>query len=122
MPETVICLYRVRAGREEEFVHLLERHWPTLRDLGLATEDPPRRYRGAEQSGEPLFVEIFQWKTAESAGVAHQHPEVMAIWEPMDQLTESRSGRPNMEFPHVRELEIPAAWRSAGPGGAPAEA
>ena len=104
--ETVICLYRVREGREDEFVTLLERHWPTLRDLGLATADPPQHYRGTEQSGEPLFVEIFQWKTAESAGVAHQHPEVMAIWEPMDKLTENRDGRPNMEFPHVRPVNV----------------
>jgi hypothetical protein len=107
-PETVICLYRVRSGREDEFVALLERHWPTLRELGLTSEAPPRHYRGREQSGEPLFVEIFEWKDADAAGAAHQHPEVMAIWEPMDGLTETREGRPNMEFPHVRPLEVVA--------------
>jgi hypothetical protein len=30
----------------------------------------------------------------------------MAIWEPMDQLTETRGGRPNLEFPHYRPLSI----------------
>lgn len=118
----MICLYRVRAGREEEFLGLLERHWPTLRDLGLATGDPPQRYRGAEQSGEPLFVEIFLWRSETSAGVAHQHPEVMAIWEPMDALTESRGGRPNMEFPHVHPLEPGATRGPATAGGARAPA
>lgn len=106
IPETVVCLYRVRAGREEEFTGLLKRHWPTLRELALVTEAPPRHFRGAEQSGEPLFVEIFEWASAEASGLAHQHPEVMAIWEPMDKLTESREGRPNMEFPHVRPLDV----------------
>lgn len=105
-PETVICIYRVRPGSEEAFQGLLRRHWPTLRDLGLATETPPRHFRGAEQSGEPLFVEIFEWTTAEAAGTAHAHPEVMAIWEPMDGLTERRDGRPNMEFPHVRPVDV----------------
>jgi hypothetical protein len=30
----------------------------------------------------------------------------MAIWEPMGALTESRGGRPAMEFPHVRPLDV----------------
>lgn len=101
-PATVICLYRVASGREAEFTELLRRHWPTLQALGLVTDEPPRRYRGAEQDGGPLFVEIFDWKSEEAARLAHQHPEVMAVWEPMDALTEQRDGRPNMEFPHVQ--------------------
>jgi hypothetical protein len=104
--ETVICLYRVRAGREPEFEKLLARHWPTLRELGLATEDAARHYRGSEQSGEPLFVEIFEWASADAPGRAHEHPAVMAIWEAMDALTESRGGRPNMEFPHVQPIAV----------------
>ena len=30
----------------------------------------------------------------------------MEIWERMDQLTEKRGDRPNMEFPHVQPLEL----------------
>ena len=105
-PITAICLYRVRSGCEEEFTDLLRRHWPTLQSLGLVTDDEPRHYRGAERDGRPLFVEIFTWASPESSGHAHEHPDVMAIWEPMDKLTEARDGRPNMEFPHVRSLEL----------------
>jgi hypothetical protein len=109
-PETVVCLYRVRPGREEQFLGLLERHWPTLRELGLVTDLPPQHFHGAEADGEPLFVEIFEWIDGEAAGQAHQHPQIAAIWEPMDALTEGRRGRPNMEFPHVRRIEVlPAA-------------
>ena len=103
---TVICLYRVSPGREAEFAGLLERHWPTLRSLDLVTDDLPRHYRGAERDGGPLFVEIFKWKSEEASRVAHEHPEVMAIWEPMDKLTERRNGRPSMEFPHVQPLAL----------------
>jgi hypothetical protein len=104
----VVCLYRVRRGCEDEFVELLRRHWPTLRSLGLATPDPPQHLRGFEQSGEPIFVEIFGWKTPEAPRLAHEHPDVMAIWEPMDKLTEPRNGRPNMEFPHFQRLNLVA--------------
>ena len=103
---TVICLYRVSRGREAEFTRLLERHWPALRALDLVTDDPPQHFRGVEQDGGPLFVEIFKWKSEEAPSVAREHPEVMAIWEPMDKLTERRNGRPNMEFPHVQPLAL----------------
>jgi hypothetical protein len=103
---TVICLYRVAAGREAEFTRLLARHWPALHALGLVTDERPRHYRGAEKGGAPLFVEIFQWRSEEAARQAHEHPEVMAIWEPMDKLTERRDGRPNMEFPHVQPFTV----------------
>ena len=105
-PPTAICLYRVRRGCEEEFAKLLGRHWPTLHSLGLVTSDSPQHYRGAERDGNPIFVEIFSWASEEASGQAHEHPDVMAIWEPMDKLTESRAGRPNMEFPHVRPFRI----------------
>ncbi|MBI1816786.1 MAG: hypothetical protein HYR72_17540 [Deltaproteobacteria bacterium] len=106
--ETVICLYRVRKGNERKFVKLLQRHWPTLRRFGLVTAARPKHFRGVEQGGRayPIFVEIFDWKNARAAQMAHEHPEVMAIWEPMDKLCEARDGRPNMEFPHVRPLKI----------------
>jgi len=102
----VVCLYRVRRGHEDEFIALLKRHWPTLRTLDLVAVDAPQYLRGVEQDGEPIFVEIFSWKTAEAPRVAHEHPDVMAIWEPMDKLTERRNGRPNMEFPHFQRLEF----------------
>jgi len=105
-PVTVICLYRVVPGREGEFTSLLRRHWPTLRSLDLVTDSPPQHYRGAEKDGGPLFVEIFNWINEEASRIAHEHPEVMAIWEPMDKLTEMRNGRSNMEFPHVRPLAV----------------
>jgi hypothetical protein len=105
-PETVLCLFRVVPGSEEEFTGLLARHWPTLRSLDLVTDQRPQHYRGAERDGRPLFVEIFQWKNAEASERAHQHPDVMAIWEPMGGLVEQRDGKPAMEFPHVQPLSL----------------
>jgi hypothetical protein len=108
MAATVICHYRVRSGQEQAFEALLERHWPALRRLGLATAEPSRVYRGADEKGRPLFWEIFSWSSDDAAGRAHSHPEVAAIWEPMDALCESREGQRNMEFPHVEPVRF--AW------------
>ena len=101
-PTTVICTYRVSPGREAEFSKLLSRHSPALRSIDLVTNDPPQHFWGTEEDDAPFFVEIFKWKDEESSSLAHEHPEVMAIWEPMDKLTENRNGRPNMEFTNVQ--------------------
>ena len=104
---TVMCTYRVQAGKEEAFKALLSRHWPTLNRLGLVTADKPQFFHGLDESGKPYFVEIFSWKDAEAPNTAHMNPEVMSVWEPMGALVEERNGRPSMEFPHVQPLNIP---------------
>src|SRR5262249_48635156 len=54
------------------------------------------------RTGTPsgVLVEIFDWKSAASAEVAHRSPEVMAIWEPMGALCEA------MEFPHFERIAV----------------
>ncbi len=106
-PAVVICSYRVRQGKEDEFARLLERHWPTLHRLGLATDEPARVYRGEDAPGKSWFVELFTWKDGkEGPNIAHQTPEVMSIWEPMGALLEDRLGRPKMEFPHFEPVRM----------------
>jgi hypothetical protein len=101
MSETVICHYRVASGNEDRFEALLQDHWPTLQRLGLVTDQPSQHFKGLEQdNGQPIYFEIFEWRDG-AVDRAHEHPEVMAIWEPMDALCETRGSKPNMEFPHV---------------------
>lgn len=108
-PETVVAIYRVQAGREEEFTKLLEKHHPTLRRAGLVTETKPVVYRGLEKRmTEPIFFEIFTWVDGKAADTAHNSPEVMKIWEAMGALVEEREGKPKFEFPHVERIEV--AW------------
>jgi hypothetical protein len=62
----------------------VEAHWPALDELGLVTKMPVQVWRATDKSsGEVSFVEMFQWRDAEAPQVAHETPEVMAIWEPM---------------------------------------
>lgn len=104
-PQTVIAIYRVQPEREQDFMAVLRQHHPTLKKVGLVTDDPPVIYRG-EEEGRPILFEIFRWKNAQAPATAHELPEIMAIWEPMGAMAEERGGRPKFEFPHVERLEL----------------
>ncbi len=100
-----ICRYLVKPGHEEEMEALVTKHWPTLRQAGLASEDPPLIYRGlpspapnGEHDAARTYIEIFSWAQPNSAELAHQTPEVMAVWEPMGAICES------MEFPSFQPI------------------
>jgi hypothetical protein len=101
-----ICTYRVRVGKEEEFLGLLRRHWPTLRDCGFVDETPSQVYKGNDESGGIFFVEILTWKDPEKPNRAHEVPQVMSLWEPMGMCCEARLGRPAMEFPTAEQLQL----------------
>lgn len=103
--ETVICTYRVRPGAEDRFVGLLRRHWHTLRALGFVTEEESLVFRSLE--GGLTYVEIFTWVEG-GFGQAHEHPDVIAIWEPMEPLLEERNGQPRWEFPHFERVSLGA--------------
>src|SRR5262245_59412138 len=98
--ETVICTYRVRADAEENFRTLLARHWITLHRLGFVTDEQSLVFRKLE---EPTYVEVFNWVEG-GFDQAHEHPDVLGIWEPMEPLLEDRGGQPKWEFPHYRQL------------------
>ena len=109
MPRTndsvVVCSYRVKAGRDQDFIALLKRHWPTLHKLGLVHEQPRMALQRRDGDQTSCFVEMFAWKDR-GFEVAHKHPEVLALWEPMEQMCEARDGHPATEFPHYAVLAL----------------
>ena len=103
--QVVVCSYRVKPGREHNFIDLLKRHWPTLKNLGLVDDQPRIALQGCDTDTTSCFVEIFAWKDR-GFEVAHKHPEVLALWEPMEQMCEARGGHPATEFPHYEVLPL----------------
>jgi hypothetical protein len=101
--ETVICTYRVRPADEQAFTDLLGRHWSTLRELGFVTDDESLIFRSADEP--PTYVEVFTWVEG-GFERAHEHPKVLAIWEPMEPLLEDRGGLPKWDFPHFRQVSL----------------
>lgn len=107
MPETVICTYRVKAGNEAAFEDLLRRHWPTLHEFEVVTDEPARAYRGSDADKRPYYVEIFDWLDG-GFGRVHQLPAIGDIWERMEALCEARGDLPACEFPHVQPVVLTA--------------
>lgn len=103
--ETVLCTYRVRPTEEQRFRELLDRHWTTLHELGFVTDEESLVFRSLD--GPPTYVEIFTWVQG-GFGQAHEHPDVLAIWEPMEPLLEDRDGLPRWEFPHYARVPLRA--------------
>jgi len=97
-PVSVLCIYRVKEGKEAAFRPLLEKHWPTLDSVGLVTSAPARWYLGEGKNGQKCFIEMFEWKDAKASGTAHELPDVMAVWEPMGALVD------DMEFIDIERL------------------
>ena len=97
-PIQILCRYRLKPGREQEFAQLLTRHWPRLFELGLTSDQPARLLRGSDKAGNVAYIERFAWKSASSVASAHESPEVMKLWEPMGALCE------DMEFWEVSAL------------------
>ncbi len=89
-PVTMLVGYHPKPGKEKELIALVAKHWPTLDRLGLVTKTKARIWRATDKdSGRAYFLEMFQWKDGRASDVAHQTPEVMAIWEPMGPILEN---------------------------------
>jgi hypothetical protein len=102
-----IAHYRVKPGHEEQFAEVLRGHQRALQSLGLVTDRPVEVFLGSEKQVEgPLFIEIFEWVSADGSAQAHTHPEVSQLWESMGELCEARGGRPMFEFPTVRPYAL----------------
>jgi hypothetical protein len=102
-----ICRYRVKPGKQTEMEKLLAVHWSALHDAGLVTDEKARIYRGlpsarpgGQHGADRTYIEILIWKDQESPQLAHQLPQVMAVWEPMGAICEE------MDFPNYELLEL----------------
>jgi hypothetical protein len=96
-PVSMLVSYYPKKGNENALLKLVKKHWPVLKEVGLVTNQPAQIWKATDKrTNDVYFVEKFQWATPESSEIAHQTPEVMAIWEPMG---------PVMEKMHLARIE-----------------
>ena len=89
-PVLMLVKYMPKAGSEDRLLELVRQHWPTLRQLRLATSSPAQLFRAVDKrTGRSAIVEMFEWTDDSSSETAHQMPEVMAVWETMGPLLET---------------------------------
>jgi hypothetical protein len=101
--QAVICTYRVQAQHEARFVELLWQHWRTLRELALVVEETSAVYRSVDSP--PTYVDVFTWVEG-GFDRAHEHPDLLAVWEAMEPLLEERGGLPRWDFPHYERVVL----------------
>ena len=88
-PVTMLVSYYPKKGKETVLLSLIKKHWAALDRESLVTKMPAQVWRATEKkTRRKYFVELFQWKNAESSGIAHHTPGVMAVWEPMGVVLE----------------------------------
>lgn len=104
--EVVIAAYRPKEGKAAEVNALLKKHVPTLRRLELLTDRPEL----VLQAKNGTILEIFEWRSAEAAHQAHEHPAVAAVWEALGAVADFKTlgtleeaGKP---FAHFTPLEL----------------
>ncbi len=60
-----------------------------MRSVGLCTAEPFKIWKAFDiRKKRVSFIEQFQWKDGSAPNIAHQTPEIMAVWEPMGPVLE----------------------------------
>ena len=72
----VIVAYRPKSGKEGELLELVRSRVPTLREEGLVSDRCPTIMRARDGT----IVEVSEWKSREAIDVAHENPNVLAMW------------------------------------------
>lgn len=88
-PVKMHVTYHPKKGKEEELLALVKKHGPALKATGLLAGEEPVVYQATnKRTGERYFIETFSWRDDQASNIAHQTPEVMAVWEPMTPILE----------------------------------
>jgi hypothetical protein len=88
-PVKNLVTYVAKKGKEAELLELVKKHEIALRKVGLVTSEPFKVWKAFNiRTGEHSVVEHFEWKDGKASDIAHQTPEVMAVWEPMGPVLE----------------------------------
>jgi hypothetical protein len=101
----VIYAVRPKPGHKDEVRALFGRHTPSLHAAGLITERKPLLFWSSK---DEVFIESFEWKSADHARRAESTPAILSIWAefaklgdfvPLASLTETRN-----QFAHFDPL------------------
>jgi hypothetical protein len=89
MSRTVIGVYSPKEQQSETLLlNQLKAHVPLLRELGLATERPALIL---QTDYEQAILEIFEWKSPQAIEEAHEHTQVLAMWDEFSQISDYRT-------------------------------
>ncbi|MFO0744506.1 MAG: hypothetical protein U1F43_02390 [Myxococcota bacterium] len=82
----VLVMYRPQPGQEDAAEALIQKNWPTLHRLGMATAKTAQVWRALDANGGTTFFEVFTWTDATALDRAGENAEVTAIWDAMSPI------------------------------------
>lgn len=94
-PESVIVIYHVRPGMENDLAGLLAKAWGMYESDHLVHSQPHMIVRDPGDNGKTRFVEIFTWVS--HAAPEHVPPDVQDIWSREMADCEPRDGHPGLD-------------------------
>jgi hypothetical protein len=100
-PESVLVLYTVKPGAEEELERVLECLWDNYRKERMVSRKPHTRLRWKDSAGT-YILESFTLVGPFAA--EHPSPEIRALWTKAHALCEERRGRPPVSYHPVEIL------------------
>jgi hypothetical protein len=98
-PETVIVTFHAKAGGEAELASVIAKHWASVVQRNMVLRSPHLTLRETEDGNKTYFIEVFTWRDAKIPDTAPE--EIKKIWDRMNQLVESRGGKPGLVFDAV---------------------
>ncbi len=81
----VIYAVRPKAGHKDDVRRLFDQHIPALRAAGVITDRAPILLWSSK---DEVFVESFEWKSAEHSRKAESTPAILAIWSEFARLAD----------------------------------
>ena len=98
-PETVVITFHAKPGAEAELARVIEKHWTVARETKLVHDSPHLTLRRIEGGNKACFTDIFTWR---DTGIPdNAPPAIQSIWAQMNQLVESRDGKPGLGIAEV---------------------
>jgi hypothetical protein len=76
MGRFTIAAYTPKAGKAEELLPLVKKHFQVLQAERLITDRPAYVMR----AGDGAIVEVFEWRSPAAIQQAHGNPAVQALW------------------------------------------
>ena len=103
-PDTVVITLHAKDGQEELLARTIARHWDTARRMKLVRDDLPHvTLRAIDGDNKMSFLEIFTWRDGSIPDAAPA--PILAIWQELNGLVESRAGRPGLDINNVTMID-----------------
>jgi hypothetical protein len=93
--ETILGIYHVKEGEDDQFLKAYRNTWSTYRELDAVFEKPHLLMKGTDESGKTCYFDVFTWKDEEIPD--HAPDKIKIAWRELESVCERRGGHRGIE-------------------------